>query len=291
MAQGVDPIGIINAAETALLLYPHGFYTWARRGAQAVQIHVADNDNQSYTVMVAVTMDGRKLPLFIIIQGKTVRCEWGLELDADGPDASAHSTTGWMTVKTMLLWLHVIRSHRSADGHDIHLILDCYAVHRCDAVRERAETLRIHLHVIRPGPTDVMQPLDRIVFGALQAEYCAIYRGGMAHQEDKQMTKADFTAYLMLAWGLASEEAIHRRWTCHDPDTRTLERELQAAVGLELRERRLPRATLLFIFPGGSSSVLLETSHSSGMLSPSQRESSDQCPRCIGLSNVDFFRN
>jgi hypothetical protein len=40
-----------------------------------------------------VTMDGRKLPLFIIVQGKTVRCEWGLELDADGPDASAHSTT------------------------------------------------------------------------------------------------------------------------------------------------------------------------------------------------------
>jgi hypothetical protein len=84
-----------------------------KKGAQAVQIHVAGNEKQSYTVMVAVTVDGRKLPLLIIVQRKTVRCEWGLELDADGPDASAHSTTGWMTVDTVLLWLHFIGASRS----------------------------------------------------------------------------------------------------------------------------------------------------------------------------------
>jgi phosphatidylglycerophosphate synthase len=72
VAQGVDPSAIINADETAFLLYPHGFYRWARRGAQAVQIHVAGNQKQSYMAMVAVTMNGRKLPLFIIVQGKTV---------------------------------------------------------------------------------------------------------------------------------------------------------------------------------------------------------------------------
>jgi hypothetical protein len=42
--------------------------------------------------------------------------------------------------------------------------------------------------------------------------------------------EADFTAYLMLAWDLVSEKATHRRWTCYDPDTRALERELHAAV-------------------------------------------------------------
>jgi hypothetical protein len=48
MAQGVDPRGIINADETAFLPYPHGFYIWAGRGAQAVQVHVAGNEKQSY---------------------------------------------------------------------------------------------------------------------------------------------------------------------------------------------------------------------------------------------------
>jgi hypothetical protein len=41
---------------------PHCFYTWARRGTQAIQIHVAGNEKQSYTVMVAVTKGSRKLP-------------------------------------------------------------------------------------------------------------------------------------------------------------------------------------------------------------------------------------
>jgi hypothetical protein len=52
----------------------------------------------------------------------------------------------------------------------------------------------------------------------------------MAHRDDKHMTKADFPAYLMLAWDLVSEEAIHRGWTCYDTVTRALERELQTAV-------------------------------------------------------------
>jgi hypothetical protein len=46
----------------------------------------------------------------------------------------------------------------------------------------------------------------------------------MAHREDNPMAKAHFTAYLMLAWDLVSEEVIHRGWTCYPPDTRALER-------------------------------------------------------------------
>jgi hypothetical protein len=90
--------------------------------------------------------------------------------------------------------------------------------------------LRIHLHFIPPGLTGVVQPVGRSVFGALKAEYRPIYRGDLAHREDKHVTKADFTAYLMLACDLVSEEAIHRGWTCYAPDTRALKRELQTAV-------------------------------------------------------------
>jgi hypothetical protein len=57
----------------------------------------------------------------------------------------------------------------------------------------------LHLHFIPPGLTDIMQPPGRSVFGALKAEHRPIYRGGMAHREDKHMTKVGFTGYLMLA--------------------------------------------------------------------------------------------
>jgi hypothetical protein len=44
------------------------------------------------------------------------------------------------------------------------------------------------------------------------------------------MTKADFAAYLLLAWELVSEDAIHRGWECYSPDTDLLQRELLAAL-------------------------------------------------------------
>jgi hypothetical protein len=60
--QGVDPDYTIHTDETVCLLCPHGFSTWARRGAQAVQVHGAGNEKRAYTVRVAVTMDGRRVP-------------------------------------------------------------------------------------------------------------------------------------------------------------------------------------------------------------------------------------
>jgi hypothetical protein len=47
----MDPSDIISADETAFPPYLHGFYTWARRGPPAVQIHVAGNEKKSYTAM------------------------------------------------------------------------------------------------------------------------------------------------------------------------------------------------------------------------------------------------
>jgi hypothetical protein len=44
------------------------------------------------------------------------------------------------------------------------------------------------------------------------------------------MTRVDFVAYLLLAWELVSEDAIHRVWECHSRDTELLQRELVAAL-------------------------------------------------------------
>jgi hypothetical protein len=67
--------------ERAFPPYPQGHYAWARRGSEEVQIQMRGNEKQSYTVTVAVTVDGLKLPLSTIVRGKTVRSEWGLDLD------------------------------------------------------------------------------------------------------------------------------------------------------------------------------------------------------------------
>jgi hypothetical protein len=41
------------------------------------------------------------------------------------------------------------------------------------------------LHLIPPGLTDPLQPLDRSVFGALKADYRAICRMYMSQRDEK----------------------------------------------------------------------------------------------------------
>jgi hypothetical protein len=69
--------------------------------------------------------------------------------------------------------------------------------------------------------------LDRSVFGALKAEYRAIYRNEMSQRQDKRASKADFAAFAILAWELVSEEAIHDGWDCYSPECANLAQELK----------------------------------------------------------------
>jgi hypothetical protein len=76
---------------------------------------------------------------------------------------------GWSTGLTMLHDLDWLRSY---DGHidvPIELVLDISKADTCDLVKERARELNISMHLIPAGGTDLYQPLDLVVFGALKA--------------------------------------------------------------------------------------------------------------------------
>jgi hypothetical protein len=117
-----------------------------------------------------------------------------------------------------------------ADMHEIHVIIDCTRLTFAATSGRWWTRSAAAIHFIPPGLTDIVQPLDRAVFGALKAGYRAIDRYEMSQKEDKSVTKADFAAYLLLAWELASEDAIQRGWECPRPDTGGLELELEAGL-------------------------------------------------------------
>jgi hypothetical protein len=93
---------VINADESAFLLYVAGAYRWARRGAEGVQIPIYGSEKLTYTVMVAITAALTKLPMRVIVKGKTARAETALgAADARLWD-SDHTKSGWMTVAAMV---------------------------------------------------------------------------------------------------------------------------------------------------------------------------------------------
>jgi hypothetical protein len=90
-----------------------------------------------------------------------------------------------------------------------------------------AEELRIKVHFIPPGLADLLQPLDRSVFGALKAEYRAIRCNELSQRQVKRVSKGDFAAFAILAWVLVWEEVIHHGWDCYSPDGAIPAQELE----------------------------------------------------------------
>ena len=95
--------------------------------------------------MMAVTMDNRKPLLLTLVKGKTARAERGLELTAD----SAHRSGGMTEHANNAAGRGQDPGY--LDGHEIHVVLDCFSVHVSYAVRRTAERLRIRLHFNPPG--------------------------------------------------------------------------------------------------------------------------------------------
>lgn len=217
LLRSVPKTDVINADEAAFLLYMTGFYRWARRGIQGVQIPTAGNQKLTYTVMVAVTAALTKLPIRVIVKGKTTRAERALGDAVANVWDSDHTKTGWMNLEAMLRWLHRLRElPEYADGHRVHLILDTYAAHRCQEVRDMAESLNIQLHFIPAGATDTMQPLDRYVFGAMKASYRRIYMRRLAEHGPRKLTKRDFLIQLMAAWEAVNVATLARAWDIYE---------------------------------------------------------------------------
>jgi hypothetical protein len=112
--------------------------------------------------------------------------------------------------------------------HSLHQ--DRQATYHCSDVLALANELRIGFHFIPPGLADLLQPLDRSVFGSLKRQYGAPHRHETSQKDDMSVTNADFAAYRILAGDSVSKQATHSRRECFDSDTEALLAQLREAV-------------------------------------------------------------
>jgi hypothetical protein len=191
---------VINADESAFLLYVAGANTWARRGAVGVQIPIYGNEKLTYAGMVAITAALTKLPIRVIVKGKTARAETTLGA-ADAPLwDSDHAKSGWMYVAAMVRWLHRLRElpQYADQSRPVHLILDTFPAHRCQEVRDVARSLNIVMPFIPAGATDTLQ--YRSVFGAMKESDRRIYRSRVAEEGLMKLGKRRFILHLLASW-------------------------------------------------------------------------------------------
>jgi hypothetical protein len=215
---------VVNCDETAWRLIPSGLLTWAPVGADEVTVRLNGNEKDNVTVLASVTANENKSPLFAIAKGKTQRAEQS-QLGSIAELVKDHSESEWSTIETFkhyLDWLHDYCANDfgfAISAHlPIHLILDCYSVHRSEQIKQYAADRCIKLWFIPAGHTDALQPLDRAVFGAIKSIFRRRFEECQRNSWDKRVTKTKAVEILHEIWNQLSPDSIHLGWNIYEPD-------------------------------------------------------------------------
>ena len=200
---------IVNVDETAWFFYPKGLLTWATKGSTDITISINGSDKDNITALCAITAAGTKLPMMLIAAGKTEAVEQS-QLGDIYPHWKAHSESGWTTEETFVEYLlHISEFYQN---EEVHLILDVYAAHRTERVKETARNNNIQLYFIPPGCTDLVQPLDVKVFGCLKATARKLFRERYVGVNSPKVTSQDAVQNLIRAWESVSTQITEDAW-------------------------------------------------------------------------------
>jgi hypothetical protein len=200
---------ILNCDETSWLLYPRGLLTWSDRGATSVHVHIGGDEKECFTATATITASGKKLPLQILAKGKTARVQ-ATQLGNVADHWCDHSPSGWQTEETFGRYLQALRTWMGPGP--VHLIRDLYTAHHTDHIREVAVQQEISLHFIPARMTDVLQPLDRTVFGVLKATARKYFRERCLQDPRLARRKTDAVMDLIRSWDELTPELAVLAW-------------------------------------------------------------------------------
>jgi hypothetical protein len=155
---------VINADETAARSVQHTRTSWGNVGEPNV-VNTRVSQRDAITTMPAVSAAGDRLPMQVIVKGKTQRAVKNKHL----PDSTASYPTisGWQKSSSLTQYIEDEVSQYTDDQPSA-LIMDDYDAHKTEEVRTAEKKHNIEPIIVPPALTHLLQPLDVGVNGELK---------------------------------------------------------------------------------------------------------------------------
>jgi hypothetical protein len=178
------------------------------KGAPTVKLVKRVGDKQSVTAIGTISLQGQKLPLWVIAKGKSQTCE--KKYGYHPSTVFAHTENGWTTeelYKSYLRWLSA-----GIRGEPCLLVADMYQAHRTQGVKDLARELGIELLFVPAGATGECQPLDRRIFGELKSLARSEFVRQWSRTASRETAYSDAVTILEYCWSNINAENIRRAW-------------------------------------------------------------------------------
>ena len=157
---------ILNWDQTGIKIVQSSAWTMEQKGANRVEMDGV-NDKRRITAIFCGALSGDFLSVQLVYKGKTSRCHPHFEFPSGWH--IAHSPKHWSTEQTMLQYIeHIILPYVKQVRERLHLgddkpavaIIDNYKGQITEAVTSLLETNNVHVCLLPPNTTDLLQPMD-----------------------------------------------------------------------------------------------------------------------------------
>ena len=206
---------IYNMDETSWIINQPPKKTIARRGSDTVNGFITSDSKSSFTSIGTISKSGKKLPLVILVKGKTQLSIRSFE-PQNFPVEYITTSSGWSDTEVMKSYLSWLISFNGND--DFALIMDQYPSHikLYDYIKEVNPKIRVLF--IPKGATGILQPLDRLIFGVLKSKGNSKWIKFYNNTNGISPTKAESLGILLESWDEIDEKIICNSWDYSDID-------------------------------------------------------------------------
>ena len=201
---------ILNMDETPINYVTARNEVLAEQGTEEVNAQLPVDPKNNFTVLATISLSGDKLPPVLLATGKTTVCRQQFDgMETQHEYEVLHSPGGFTNENVMIEYLKLVNSWMSNE-HTV-LILDRYTAHTTKSVREEAHKNNIRLVYIPTSATDLYQPLDKRIFGAIKSKYsskCDDY----LFEFDEGPSKAKAADMFLECWAELNRDTIISAW-------------------------------------------------------------------------------
>ena len=173
---------IYNADETALFWRMRSGKTFMTASEGAIRGR--KKDKASVTLLVAVSMAGKKLPLLCIGTAKTPRWPTVLGRGSQNPIPYASSKKGWMTSEIFDQWVEKLNRDAKMKKKRCLLLVDNCPAHISTAEKYAEDVpFGIRVLLLPKNTTSKLQPCDQGIIRSMKAHYREKLTRVMVHRE------------------------------------------------------------------------------------------------------------
>ena len=205
-----------NTDETNVYFDITGSVTLASRGSKTVSVKNCGS-SQRCSILLGATMDGNKLPPFIVYRGKPggrISREWLNTSDFPSEYIYEVQEKAWVDKTVFLTWIEKFWRPYSYKKKSTYLIMDEFSVHLMAECVNAIQDCGTEVDFILGGYTSKLQVLDVGINKPFKDYVKQCYKRFMVKNiEGKKATRLDVATWVNDAWEKISSQTITNKWS------------------------------------------------------------------------------